>query len=117
MADKASTEENPFKKIEITIIVIFVIWVVGIAGWFYNNSRVTPHAKLVSNVEIFLEKNAEKSEKMNCVVDKDGEAGACSVLTTEQKELVVQCPVTSSMFEFAKVFFVQGQPCEFLTAE
>lgn len=117
MENTTSTDPNPFRKIEITIIIVFVIWILAIGGWFINNQNIPVQQKLVSSAETFLEKNTVEVELLDCMVDQGEESGTCKVTTTNQQKLVVQCPVTSSIFDFARVFFVKGQPCKFLYSQ
>ena len=114
MENTTPTDPNPFRKIEITIITVFVIWIFAIGAWFITNQQIPVQQKLVSNAETFLEKNTVKVELLDCMVDQGEESGTCKVTTTNQQKLVVQCPVKSSIFDFASVFFVKGQPCKFL---
>lgn len=117
MENTTSTDPNPFRKIEITIVVVFVIWILGIGGWFITNQQIPVQQKLVNSAETFLEKNTVEVELLDCMVDQSGESGTCKVTAANKLELVVQCPVNSSIFDFAGVFFVKGQPCKFLTSK
>lgn len=114
MDNSAATEANPFRKIEITILIVFIVWIVSILGWFVNSRQISPQDKLVSNAELFLKENTVKVETLDCVVEQNEESGRCKVTTTNQKKIVVQCPIQSMISEFAKVFFAKGEPCVFL---
>lgn len=114
MEKNMSNDANPFQKIEKVIVVVLVIWVFALVGWFINNQQVPKEQKLVKGTELFLEKNDLKAVSVKCVFDDQNEFGTCSVVTSAGKNLVVKCPVTSMFSDFASVFFAKGQPCEFV---
>ncbi len=114
MENNTSNEVNPFQKIEKVIIIVLVIWVLALVGWFINNQQVPAVQKVVEGTELFLEENDLEASAVNCIVDANNEFGTCAVVTTADKNLTVKCPVTSILSDFASVFFAKGKPCEFV---